>query len=236
VRPFVGQHSTAETMRLYRNLEGRDFEDVTTKVGLDRVTLTMGANFGDIDNDGWLDLYLGDGAPSYAAIVPNRLFRNHDAQRFVDVTTATGTGHLQKGHGVAFGDIDGDGNEDIFVNMGGFVPADSYNKVLFRNPGHNAHWIGLKLIGKRTNRAALGARVTVYARMADGSERAFPRVVSSGGSFGASPLTMHVGLASAQAVSRVEVYWPVTRQTQTVTGLPLDRISQIVEGIGPETH
>jgi hypothetical protein len=153
----------------------------------------------------------------------------------VDVTTATGTGHLQKGHAIAIGDIDGDGNEDIFANMGGFVPADSYNRVLFHNPGHRAHWIGLKLVGERTNRAAIGARVTVYARMEDGTERAIPRVVTSGGSFGSSPLTVHVGLGSARAVSRVEVYWPVTRKTQLVEGLPIDRISRIVERLEPET-
>ncbi len=131
----------------------------------------MGANYGDIDNDGWLDVYLGNGAPSFAALSPNLLFRNHDGQRFVDVTTATGTGHLQKGHGVAIGDIDGDGDEDIFVNMGGFVPADAYAKVLFRNPGHHRHWLSMKLVGVRTNRAAIGARVEVHTAGAGGADR-----------------------------------------------------------------
>ena len=229
VKPYVGQHSSVETMKLYHNLQGHRFEDVTAKMGLDRVTLTMGANYGDIDNDGWLDFYLGNGAPSYAALAPNLLFRNHDGERFVDVTTASGTGHLQKGHAIAFGDVDGDGNEDIFANMGGFVPADSYAKVLFRNPGHKAHWIGLKLTGIRTNRAAIGARVTVYARTPDGVDRMIPRVVSSGGSFGASPLTLHVGLANATGVPRVEVYWPVSRQTQVLENLPMDRLTRITE-------
>jgi len=135
VKPYVGQHSSAETMKLYRNLKGRGFEDVTAAVGLDRVTLTMGANFGDVDNDGWLDIYLGNGAPSYAALAPNLLFRNHDGRRFVDISTSSGTSHLQKGHGIAIGDLDGDGNEDIFANMGGFVPADSFSvKAIAQNP------------------------------------------------------------------------------------------------------
>ena len=237
VKPYVGQHSNAETMKLYHNLQGRQFEDVTAKMGLDRVTLTMGANYGDIDNDGWLDFYLGNGAPSYAALAPNLLFRNHDGERFVDVTTASGTGHLQKGHAIAFGDVDGDGNEDIFANMGGFVPADSYAKVLFRNPGHKAHWIGLKLTGVHTNRAAIGARVTVYARTPEGTDRMISRVVSSGGSFGASPLTLHVGLANATGVPKVEVYWPVSRQSQVLENLPMDRLTHITEPSDrPETQ
>src|SRR5262249_60763163 len=86
----------AETMRLYRNT-GSGFEDVTEKVGLARVVPSMGANFGDIDNDGFLDIYLGTGAPSYAALMPNVLFRNQDTRSFVDVPSATDTGQRQTG-------------------------------------------------------------------------------------------------------------------------------------------
>jgi hypothetical protein len=238
VKPYVGQHSSAETMKLYRNLKGRGFEDVTAAVGLDRVTLTMGANFGDVDNDGWLDIYLGNGAPSYAALAPNLLFRNHDGRRFVDISTSSGTSHLQKGHGIAIGDLDGDGNEDIFANMGGFVPADSFAKVLFRNPGHHGHWIGLTLTGTRTNRSAIGARVTVYAREAGGTtDRMIPRVVSSGGSFGASPLSVHVGLGTADRVPRVEIYWPVSQSLQVLESPPIDAVTPVTEPVGPEpTH
>ena len=162
VKPYVGQPSTGETMRLYRQFAGPRLRGHHRERRSRPRDLDDGANYGDIDNDGWLDVYLGNGAPSFAALSPNLLFRNHDGRRFVDVTTATGTGHLQKGHGVAIGDIDGDGDEDIFVNMGGFVPADAYAKVLFRNPGHRRHWLSMKLVGVRTNRAAIGARVEVH--------------------------------------------------------------------------
>jgi hypothetical protein len=229
LKTYIGERPSAETLRLYHNVHGERFEDVTARMGLDRVTLTMGANYGDIDNDGWLDIYLGTGAPSFAALAPNLLFRNHDGQRFVDVTTATGTGHLGKGHAVAIGDVDGDGNEDIFVNVGGFVPADKYAKVLFKNPGHKNHWVGLKLTGVRTNRQAIGARVTVVAQDASGHERSIYRVVSSGGSFGASPLALHVGVGDAARVARVEVFWPVSRISQVVNDVPLDRQTTIVE-------
>src|SRR6266542_2569672 len=103
-RGFLGLPPQAETMKLYRNDAKGGFQDVTNEVGLNRVVPTMGANFGDLDNDGFLDIYLGTGAPSYAALMPNFAFRNQAGKRFADVTAATGTGHLQKGHGVAFGD------------------------------------------------------------------------------------------------------------------------------------
>ena len=76
---------------------------------LDRLLLTMGANFGDLDNDGWLDFYLGTGAAPLNNIVPNQMFRNDAGRRFQNVTTSGGFGHLQKGHAVAFGDIDDTG-------------------------------------------------------------------------------------------------------------------------------
>ena len=72
----------------------------------------MGANFGDIDNDGYLDVYLTTGRPDFAALMPNVMLRNDQASRFVDVTFSAGLGHLQKGHGVGFADIDNDGDQD----------------------------------------------------------------------------------------------------------------------------
>ena len=85
---------------------------MTAEVGLDRVVLPMGSNFGDLDNDGFLDIYLGTGRPSYLYLMPNVLFRNDGGRRFEDITAATGTGHLQKGHGVAFADWDRDGDAE----------------------------------------------------------------------------------------------------------------------------
>ena len=87
------------------------------------------------DNDGFLDMYLGTGTPSFAALMPNIMLRNDAGRRFLDVTAATGTGHLQKGHGIAFVDIDNDGDEDVMLNIGGAVPGDQYTESLFENPG-----------------------------------------------------------------------------------------------------
>ncbi len=206
-------------MKLYRNNGKGGFDDVTASVKLDHVVPAMGANFGDIDNDGYLDFYLGTGAPSYAALMPNVLFRNHDGKYFVDVTAATGTGHLQKGHGVAFADLDDDGQVDIFENIGGFVPGDAYYRALFKNPGHEANWIRVKLVGGKTNRAAIGAKITVT--LDDGSIRY--REVSTGGSFGASPFAQHIGLGKGRTVKTLEVWWPASNTRQTLPDVPVNR-------------
>ena len=117
----------------------------------------MGSNFGDIDNDGFLDFYLGTGRPEYRYLVPNVLFHNVEGRRFEDVTTSSGTGHLQKGHGIAFADWDRDGDLDLFLESGGADPGDRAHNVLFQNPGHGNHWLTVRLVGTKTNRAAIGA-------------------------------------------------------------------------------
>ncbi|MHC4711025.1 MAG: FG-GAP repeat domain-containing protein, partial [Planctomycetota bacterium] len=109
--------------RLYRNRGNGTFEDVTEAAGLRRVLLPMGANFGDLDNDGWLDMYLSTGDPDYQSLMPNIMLRNDAGRRFQDVTTSGGFGHLQKGHGVAFADLDRDGDQDIYHQLGGFYPG-----------------------------------------------------------------------------------------------------------------
>jgi len=216
-------------MKLYRNT-GTGFEDVTQAAGLQKVVPTMGANFGDLDNDGFLDVYLGTGAPSYAALMPNVMFRNRDGRTFGDVTTTTGTGHLQKGHGVAFADLDEDGDQDVYANIGGFVPGDTYHKAVFRNPGHGNHWIRVRLVGARANRAAIGAKLRVTAVTPEGREVERYREVSSGGSFGASPLEQHIGLGRAARVKSLDVEWPGSRARQVFTDVPLDARVEVGEG------
>jgi tetratricopeptide (TPR) repeat protein len=226
IRHYVGLPPRAETFRLYRNNRRGGFEDVTAAVGLDRVAPSMGANFGDLDNDGYLDVYVGTGAPSYAAIVPNLMFRNVEGRRFADVTTATGTGHLQKGHGVAWADLDDDGDLDIYENVGGFLPGDVYSRALFRNPGHGNNWIRVRLEGVKSNRPGIGAKIRLT--LADGSLRY--REVNGGGSFGASPLEQHIGLGKASRIARLDVEWPGKRSTQSFTDVAANQRIVISEG------
>jgi hypothetical protein len=225
---YLGLPSDGEGPRLYHNNHDGTFSDVTVKAGLNHVLLGMGANFGDLDNDGFLDFYVGTGNPDLDTIVPNRMFRNDAGRRFLDVTSAGGFGNLQKGHGVSFGDIDNDGNQDIYENMGGAVSGDVYHNVLYMNPGHSNHWVTLKLEGVASNRAAIGSRIRVVVDSATG-EHSYYKTVGTGGSFGASPLRQEIGLGQAQSIARVEIFWPRTGKTQVLTGLQLDRFYKVKE-------
>ncbi len=227
---YLGRPHGAERARLYRNKRDGTFEDVTEAVRLNRVVHAMGCNFGDLDNDGWLDFYAGTGDPFLGTLIPNRMFRSDGGRVFQDVTTAGGFGQLQKGHAIAFGDVNGDGAQDVYSVLGGAYPGDNYRNQLLANPGVAGRWIKLKLEGGRSNRSAIGATIKVAARNEDGTLRKIFRTVSSGGSFGAGPLRQEIGLGAARAVERVEIFWPATGETQIVEGLALDRAYVIREG------
>ncbi len=231
---YLHKPNQVEYPRLYHNNHDGTFTDVTKKMKLDRAMLVMGSNYGDLDNDGWLDCYLGTGAPDYRALAPHRMFRNAEGVVFQDVSTSGGFGHLQKGHAVSFADFDNDGDLDVFEEIGGYYEGDSYESVLFENPGHGNHWVSLELEGVKSNRAALGARIRVRARTASGSRDIF-REVTSGGSFGDSPFRVHVGLGQASAVTQVEVRWPTSGTVQVFNGLAMDRSYRIREGAAKPT-
>jgi hypothetical protein len=160
-------------------------------------------------------------------LVPNRLFRNLGGRRFADITGSSGTGHLQKGHAVACGDWRRCGAVDILIEMGGAVDGDRYHNVLFQNPGQGNNWLNVKLVGSRTNRSAIGARVKVVTAGED--PRAVYRWVSSGSSFGANPLEQHVGLGKADRAAVVEVYWPTSGTTQVFRDVPANRGIEVTE-------
>jgi hypothetical protein len=214
--------------RLYRNNGDGTYSDVTAELDLDHVYLPMGANFGDLDNDGFLDIYLGTGEPDFRAIVPNAMLRNDRGRRYQNVTTTGGFGHLQKGHGIAFGDIDNDGDQDIYHQLGGHYPGDKFYNVLFSNPGHANRYLVVKLVGTRSNRDAVGARIKVVV-VDGGQAREIHRAVGSVSSFGGSPIRQEIGLANATAVRRVEVHWPASGSRSVVRRVPLDSLIQITE-------
>ena len=234
-RAYLRLPRSGNTVKLYRNLGDGSFQDVTRQAGLDKVLMVMGANFGDIDNDGFLDMYLGTGNPSYGSLVPSLLLRNKGGKAFVDVTVSSGTGELHKGHGVAFADLDRDGDEEIVFEVGGATPGDAHALRLFDNPGHGNDWIVVKLLGVKTNRAAIGARITVTVDGEDG-ERVIHRSVGSGGSFGASPLMQHIGLGRAARNVEVDVWWPTSNTRQHFSNVGKNRFLEITEfGEAPRT-
>ena len=229
VRTYLGLAHNAAGLKLYRNLGDGSFRDVTREVGLDKVFMPMGANFGDLDNDGFLDIYLGTGNPSYASVLPNVLLRNEEGKSFVDVTASSGTGELHKGHGVAFADLDNDGDEEIIAEIGGATPGDSHPLRLFENPGHGHDWLSVRLVGVKTNRAAIGARIKLTVENEGLGTRSIHRTVGSGGSFGASPLEQHIGLGRSARIVELEVWWPVSNTRQRVTGLGKNQAVEMTE-------
>jgi hypothetical protein len=226
---LAGARTSAEMPHLYRNLGDGKFVDVAPKTGLARAILSMGSNYGDFDNDGWLDVYLGNGAPSFGALLPNKAFRNDGGKKWQDVTTSLGMGHLQKGHGVAFADLDNDGDQDVFLKVGGFFSADVYPSAVFENPGSPNHWLTLRLRGVKANRSAIGARIRVDLATPNGP-RSVHLVCGSGGSFGASSLQQEMGLGDATSIERIFVKWPGSNTEQTLTGAQLDHVYDVVEG------
>ena len=226
---YLGIPFRAELSRLYRGDGRGGFTDVARRVHLIKPAKTMGANFGDLDNDGYLDFYLGTGDTDYLELMPNLMYRNVAGERFVDITTAGGFGHLQKGHGVVFADFDNDGDQDVFAQMGGSYLGDGFPDSFYENPGFGAHWIAVKLIGVQSNRAAIGARIRVDVSEG-GAERTIYKHVNSGGSFGANPLRQTIGLGEAARVERLEISWPGVGATQTFTDVPVDVFLEIEEG------
>lgn len=226
-------HNYADTVGrqfLFRNMHNGTFEDVTDKAGLNKIAFTMGFNFGDIDNDGFPDIYMGTGNPSYESLLPNKLFKNVNGQYFIDATSSARVGNLQKGHGVAFADLDNDGDEDIYIEMGGAYDGDNYPNSLYVNPGqNNNNWINLTLEGTQCNRPAIGARVKITFRE-NGIERSVYRDVNSGGSFGANPLTRHIGIGSARVIDRIEIKWPVSNSVQVFNNVQPGQFLKIKEG------
>ena len=208
---YLGKAPDEERDCLYQNDHNGGFLEVGLRSGLNRATQPMGCNFGDLDNDGWLDFYLGTGYVDYTGLMPNLMFRNNGGKAFDDVTFAGGFGHLQKGHGTVFADFDQDGDQDVFIQMGGANPGDAFGNVLFENPGFGNHWLTVRLEGTTSNRSAIGARI--MAEFVEGEKRRKVfRWVNSGGSFGANPLRQTLGVGKAKRVEKLEIVWPSGKQ------------------------
>lgn len=226
---------------VYRNLLVEwghlGFEEAGEQLGLHRPAMPMGANFADLDNNGELDIYLGTGEPDLASQFPNQTYLQRSGT-FVDATLELGLGHLQKGHGIAFGDVDNDGDVDLLHQLGGFYRSDPGANALFENQlernleAAERRWLTLRFETGRPNRFAVGARVRIVVVRQRGDQsttRSLERVVGTGAGFGASSLQLELGLGDATDVERIDVRWP-TGEWQSFRDVSLDRRIQIEQG------
>lgn len=219
-----------QKMYLYHNNHDGTFTNVAKEKGLDKIVFAMGSNFGDIDNDGYLDMYLGTGNPNYQSLVPNKMFKNIGGEKFADVTASARVGHLQKGHAVSFADMDNDGDQDIYIEMGGAYIGDSYQNSFFMNPGQGSnHWTNIRLTGTKANRAAIGSRLKITITE-NGKKRTIYRDVNSGGSFGSSPLRREIGLGTATKIDELEIRWHGSSTIDVFHDIPVNQYIQITEG------
>jgi hypothetical protein len=157
------------------------------------------------------------------------LLRNNEGKFFVDITASSGVGELHKGHGVAFADLGNNGLEDILASIGGATPGDAHAFRVFQTPGNGNDWITVKLVGEKTNRSAIGARIHVTVENEGKSPRSIYRTVGSGGSFGASPLQQHIGLGKSAKIANLEIWWPASGTKQTFSNIGTNQFIEIKE-------
>jgi len=222
---FADEYNT-----LYHNDGGNSFTDVSYSAKIAAVSLPYvgwGTKFFDYDNDGWVDLFVANGhvypqLPNYRQ--RNFLFRNNRDGTFIEVDSASGTPFKEErvGRGVAFGDIDNDGDVDIIINN-----LDGAPQVL-RNDGGNANnSVEIKTVGTRSNRDGIGARVRVMA----GDLQLIDEVRSGGSYLSQSDLRLHFGLEKRAKIDLIEIRWP-SGQVDKIRNAGVNRILTIKEGQG----
>jgi len=226
-------HLMDETNTLYTNLDKLLFEDRTRESGLGmpgRRFTGFGTLFFDYDNDGWLDLFVTNGAVQLLPELvrkgdplpldqPNQLFHNEGHGKFVEVSGPV-LELLGVGRGAAFGDIDNDGDTDVLVtNNNG--PA----KLLINQAGNRNHWLGLRVVDSN-GRDMLGARIEVVIRKDNVLWR---RARTDGSYLTANDPRVLIGLGSATRVEAVRVHWP-DGKVEEWKELPVDRYTTLKQG------
>lgn len=213
----------AKPMRIYHNNGDGTFSMRGREIGLDGCWGTMSGNAGDFNNDGNLDLVLGNGSPRMDRLEPSVLLEN-DGRRFRNITFAAGLPASGKGHGSNLADLFGDGRLSVILASGGAYPGDLLTTRVFcpkRLPGN---YLNVRLTGVKSNRSAIGARICLEA----GGRKQY-REVSGGTNFGCLPLEQHFGLAKAAKVDRLQIRWP-SSLVQRFTDLPINDTVLFTEG------
>jgi hypothetical protein len=227
-------HFADDTAVLYRNDGKGSFEDVTNSAGLGVETryISWGAGMFDLDNDGYPDLFWVSGSvypeieaalPNYPFKSPRIVFRNLRNGKFEELLdqAGPGIGAAHASRGCAFGDFDNDGDIDILIMNLNEPPSLLRNDV-----SGNAHWLKVKLVGTKSNRSAIGARVTAHY----GGKIQTQEVLSQASFYSANDLRLHFGLGSAEKVD-LDIRWP-NSGNERISNVPADHLVIIKEGAG----
>ncbi len=227
-------HFADDAHVLYRNLGRGMFEDVTVAAGFGAVTrfVSWGAGMPDLDNDGWPDIFYVTGSvypevekhfSQYPYRGPRALYRNLGNGRFSDVTVQSGPGanEVHSSRGTAFGDFDNDGDVDVLIMNINEPPSLLRNEYAGKN-----HWLKVKLVGVKSNRTALGARVTLFIN-GRGQAQA---VMSQTSYYSHDDMRLHFGLGTATRAERIEIHWP-SGAVQTIGNVAADQVITVREGI-----
>jgi hypothetical protein len=234
VANLKGEHAS-----LYVNDGKGSFDDRSEESGLAAATMaytSFGAGFIDYDNDGWLDIFIANGEIRTVEALArsgdpfplgqrNLLLRNMRNRRFEDVSRHAGAAFdlTEVSRGVAFGDIDNDGDIDILV-----VNNNGPARLLINNVGHKKHWLGLRMVGAKVNRDILGTRVALLRPKAPTLWR---RVRTDGSYASANDPRILFGLGDSPEISKVRAFW-VSGRTEEWTGIPVDHYTTLREGSG----
>jgi tetratricopeptide (TPR) repeat protein len=212
-----------QSMRVYHNNRDGTFTLVSRELGLTECWGTMSGSFGDFNNDGYLDLALGNGSPKLDRLDPMVVFEN-DGTKFRNTSFAAGLPFTGKSHGVNMADLFGDGRLSILVAAGGAYPGDLLTTSVYCPTSLPGNYLNMRLAGVRSNRSAIGARVSLEA----GGRKQF-REVTGGSNFGCLPLEQHFGLGDILKVDAVEIRWP-SGLRQRFEGLPANCTLEFTEG------
>ena len=226
-----------ETFVLYRNDGKGNFEDARVQTGLGALTAKVtgfGTDWFDYDNDGWLDLFVANGAVNVIESergqpnpfrMKNQLFHNTGNGRFVDASADGGPAFElgEVSRGAAFGDIDNDGDTDIVVTTNGGPVRLLINQGTFGN-----HWIDVALQDSPVNRFGLGARIGIER---NGKPTLWRRVHTDGSYLSASDIRSHVGLGPSAAIDAIVVQW-LDGTRERWTKVDADRVVTLKRGTG----
>jgi tetratricopeptide (TPR) repeat protein len=212
-----------QPLRIYHNNGDGTFTMRNREIGLTGCWGTMSSNAGDFNNDGYLDLVLGNGSPRMDRLEPPILLEQ-DGKRFRNITFAAGLPFYGKGHGANFADLFGDGRLCVLLGAGGAYPGDLLTIRVYYPTRLAGNYLNVRLTGVKSNRSAIGARICLEA----GDKKQY-REVGGGSGFGCLPLEQHFGLGRLTKVDALEIRWP-SGLRQRIEDPPINDSIRIAEG------